>query len=249
MIRKIYYTGSTRPKLKLEVMKEVRYFHTPTIKIIFDHPELFDGVESHLAKSPLIIFQSKNGVRGFCSWLEYLGRSVKFESKSIWAVGTSTAREVRTSIHQAVQQPDEQNARGLIKAFMGLKKRPVLLITGHETRPEFVTWLRDNRWDVLQIPVYKTEIFENQELYQLFQNSNEEVVIFTSPSTVQGFLKSTYRDDLSGVVSLLVSIGPTTSVKIKSCYGNVSYEAPEPDVSKIASVITSDLILPSKTVT
>lgn len=249
MTETIYYTGSTRPKLKPEHIKDVRFYHTPTIKIIFDHPESFDPVESHLAKSALIVFQSKNGVRGFHSWLENLGRFVQFESESIWVLGKSTAREVRTSFHQAVQQPDEQSAKGLIQAFRGLKKRPVLLITGQHPRPEFPTWLRKKGWDVLQIPVYKTETIENLELKRLFQNSNEEVVIFTSPSTVQGFLRSTCRDDLSGVVSILVSIGPTTSAEIESYYGKVSYEATEPDLSKLVSAVTSNLILSSKTVT
>lgn len=238
----IYYTGQTQPEVQIDILKTVRFYHMPTIRITYEHTSSFRKVEAYLKQSAWIVFFSKNGVRGFHYWLTELGQSLSRFTTTIWTVGEATGRAVERIFHQTPQQPQKSSAIGLIQAFQRQKKHPLLLIAGQRSRLEFPTWLRQEGWDFMQVPVYRTELYENIALRQEFQNIEEEVVIFTAPSTVQGFLKSVAIPDLSNIIARLISIGPTTTEEVKSLGGQVSYEAPIPSVSHIITTLVSDTV-------
>lgn len=229
----LYHTGATRPKVKSQQSDSIRLCHVPTIRINYLSPGSFRVLEGYLGRNPFVVFLSKHGVTGFHRWLNAAGKGVQLRSRLTWAVGRATRRTVLASFGASCRHPGEQSASGLIHAFKRLGRRPVVLISGKQSRPEFSAWLRQNGWDFLQIATYDTEEVKNSQLLHRFQNSREEYVLFTSPSTVRGFLKTFGWLDLKHIQSHLVSIGSTTTAEIRRYHGRVFYEAEQPSVPEV----------------
>ncbi|MFQ6610530.1 MAG: uroporphyrinogen-III synthase [Fidelibacterota bacterium] len=146
----------------------------------------------------------------------------------IVVVGAETANEIKSIFNRDSDYPDTQNSIGLSSILQKFKNKRAVLITGARTRPELPNWLSRNKWDVLSLVVYQTRIFKNRGLNSKFRNDRNDAVIFSSPSTVMGFLQSTNYSDLSSIQSRLLSIGKTTSKTVIEHNGNVYYEAITP---------------------
>jgi uroporphyrinogen-III synthase len=177
------------------------------------------------------VFFSKNGVIGLDRWQKNEDLTFPFDRSTIWAVGRATAGMVWEKFKLPVVQPLEQNALGLLKAFKTIAKKPVVMFTARKSRPQFSEWLVKHHWDYLQVVVYTTQLKANKNLAEHFRNVPDEYVIFTSPSTVKGFLKSLGLPDLGNVASRLISIGPTTADEIRSLNGFVYEELVEPNLA------------------
>ncbi len=68
---------------------------------------------------------------------------------------------------------------------------------------------------------------------------NSSVIVFTSPSTVQGTLNSLSIPNFTGLDCKLVSIGPTTSGEIEHWGGEIYYESKYQDIDKLYSELAA----------
>ncbi|MCF7797945.1 MAG: uroporphyrinogen-III synthase [Lentisphaeria bacterium] len=237
----IIYTGLRAPRLDRDLLSGVTLHHHPTIRISYFTPENFDAVQNALAREPYAVFLSRNGVIGLSEWAVSEQTTLDLEQAIVWAVGAATAQQVRTTFQRPAAQPMEQNALGLTRTFATLAKRPVVLFTAEEPRPEFPDWLEKNGWRFDRFPVYRTDILENADLRQRFSDSKDEYVVFTSPSTVKGFLSSLKREDLTGLDTHWISIGPSTSAEIESAGGKVHWESEEPEIQQVLLTLIREL--------
>lgn len=229
----IIFTGLRAPRLELSQLNSIDLHHHPTIRISYFAPSEFQPVGKYLSQNPYVVFLSRNGVIGLSEWANAEGVTLDLDQAIIWAVGSATAQQVEITFGRPAAQPSEQNALGLSQTFATLAKRPVVLFTAEETRPEFPAWLVKQGWDFQQFPVYRTEILENADLNQRFNDNDVEYVVFTSPSTVKGFLQSINRKDLKNLKSHWISIGPSTTNEIESAGGTVHWEADEPEIHQL----------------
>lgn len=156
-----------------------------------------------------IIFTSSNGVRFF------LGRYRPLKPKII-AVGEKTAKVLREEGYTNIIIPSDYSSEGVLnyikqhqEDFIGSKIGLVRAVEGMDT-------LINNKPNYVQIElikVYKTDynIPDNKdEVRHLLERADIDFVVFSSPSTVEGFLY-VFPDGLSllGKVKVAV-IGKTT---------------------------------------
>ncbi len=238
MTWEIYYTGLHVPEYIDDCGLDMRIHHMTTIEIAFMPPQNLDQVNTYLHKKPIIIFLSKNGVYGFHYWLNDQGMPLDGYSVEFMAVGDETSVAVEEKFHQSAQIPEIQNALGLIQKLQAIPKKPVILITAEETRPELPNWLNEAGWTYCHLPVYSTTVIQNHQLHDLFKNTQNEIIVFTSPSTVLGFLISIDTNDFKLINSRLVSIGPTTTMSIEEHLGMVFLESSQPNLS----ILTNELL-------
>ena len=233
---KIIHTGLRMPTIE---DKRAHVIHSPTIKVKYRKIEILDAVKRIMGKECYVVFLSQTGVRGLHEYLSRQRESLYWDHSQLWAVGDRTAETIRELLKQNVRVPERQDAKGLIGCFRTLPKKPVVLFTGEMTRPEFPDWLQQRGWASLIVPVYQTEIHKNPNISGYLQDGEIKGIIFTSPTTVQGFLTSTNYANLSEVKIPLFSIGATTSAEIRSHQGWVAHEAKTPDVNLLINQIMS----------
>ena len=125
----------------------------------------------------------------------------------------------------------------MTKRFASLPKRKVIIPSGTKGRPEFIDWLQKNSWDYLKFCVYQTTAICNETLQQKFNNSQQQYVVFTSPSTVEGFLKTLGKPTLKEIHSKLVSIGPTTTRCIQKYNGQVYFQPQKPKIKILLQIL------------
>ncbi|NOZ03129.1 MAG: uroporphyrinogen-III synthase [FCB group bacterium] len=226
----ILYTGLSNNQALQSLPDGIGYYHVPTIRIEYEHPEDFAPVLEWLNREPYVVFFSKNGVIGLERWVREEGLSLPLNRATVWAVGKATAGMVRETFGLSAVQPPQQNSAGLIQAFETLSPKPVVLFSARKSRPQFPQWLEKRGWEYLRVVVYTTRILANKSLPEHFRNKPDEYIVFTSPSTVKGFLKSTGLPNLESVDSRLISIGPATSAEIRSSGGHIFEELVTPDI-------------------
>lgn len=234
----IYYTGLQVPEHIDNHGVDMRIHHTATIEIAFAPLKNVRQVNTYLQKESIIIFLSKNGVNGFHYGLDEQGITLDNCSVDFMAVGEETSKAIEEKFLQPAQIPEIQKALGLIQMLKTIPKKPVILITAEETRPELPKWLDEEGWDYCHIMVYSTMLKQNDHFKEIFKNTQNEVIIFTSPSTVLGFLKSINMTNLKSIISRLVSIGSTTTRSIEEHFGTVFLESSRPKLS----ILTKELL-------
>lgn len=230
-MNQIFYTGITAPSRSADVLAGIELIHLPTIRVRYDPPATFDRLVFFLKQNPYLVFLSKNGVTAFRRWLREGNQTLGDSTITAWGVGRRTAELVRQELGLAARTPPVESAAGLMEAFQTLDQRPLILVCGHSSLPEFPTWLVQKGWTYLRIPVYRTDPVSNPQLKRRFTNREEETVFFTSPSTVEGFLGSVQAPDLKGIVARLASLGPTTSRAIRAREGTVFFESSEANLT------------------
>lgn len=212
------------------VFSDFTIINVPLIDVNFCQPENNDQILICLSKDPILVFQSKNGVEGFSKWLE-TQKDNNYNFSEIYATGYKTAEAVSYFLNKTANVPKEQNALGLLKELRTKKKQPVLMMTGTQYRPDVITVLSNDGWDVTHATVYQTLSIMNYYLQSTFKNTQSEFILFTSPLTVDGFIKTTKMSNLTNLNTKILTIGPTTSKRVKEMFGSVYFEAPTPNIS------------------
>ena len=220
---KVFYTGTKKPQ------SDINLLWTPTIAIKYTWPTNRHNLEKAMTQKCRYVFFSKHGVIGFRKYFTLNSSCV------IHAVGKKTSELIRETWECSTVNPVEQNACGMIQLFQSLPVRervtPVVIIQGNKGRKEFSDWLYENKWPFVSTCVYETALHANELLKEQWQNNANDYVLFTSPSTVHGFLHTIDEQNLQNVKSLLMSIGPTTSSAIQECGGKVHYQGPSPNIN------------------
>lgn len=217
----------------------------PVIKTV-DPPDWAgaDTAIGSLADYDWVVFTSANAVRCFLARMQALGLEPQsLRSARIAVVGTSTAAQLAQHALTADLLPDDFVAEGLIDAFaragVGEGCR-ILLPRALKAREVLPEALRAMGASVDVAPVYRTTVGDGdaKTLARLAERS-VEVITFTSPSTVNGFLRLTVNTEAADAMTrvALASIGPVTSDAILSAGYTVATEADPHTVGGLVEAI------------
>lgn len=239
----IFYTGLKMPAYQNPDPEQFIVKHTPTIKIEYLFPKNVKDIKNNLNKIFYLVFLSQNGVTAFFNVVEEMNIQFSKLKIEMWAVGEQTAALTEELFSCQVKVPEEQNAAGMIETFSQIGRQKVLLVTGENPRPEFITWLTENDWKFQHLKLYRQSILPNKTLKTGLKNKKNDTVIFSSPSSVNGFLSSIGADNLNGMNCRFISFGPSTTIEILSKKGKIFWETEIPSAEYVINNTILKLML------
>ena len=193
---------STRPKGQSDDLKHLlaaegaALLEMPMIEIRYRKP---DENEKRLFKNTdqfnWLIFTSPNGVKSFFSILKELEIKTLPVGIQVAVVGKKTEKVLQTFGYKAAfvnpGNTGEELAAALLQKLKDEKEKPkVLLVLGNLARNVIQDKLSPVA-DCTRVDVYETVAPEitNNEALEIIRNNNYEMLIATSPSTIQNFMK------------------------------------------------------------
>ena len=236
----IFHTGLT-PPLKIQY-NHFEILHTPTITVEFNHHHIPQDIIECLKSNPVAIIMSKNAVSGLKKWLKKYNLSVDvFENTPFWTVGEQTHQNLLDELYIESWHPKLMTGEGIIQSLIEKDQTRILLISAHEPQQNFIDGLRRSGIHFFHFPTYTTQILSDAKLTAEFIDDENNFIVCTSPSTVDGILKSLSLTHLADLKTKLISIGPTTSSAIREREGFVYHESGEQKISTLYSeIITMD---------
>jgi uroporphyrinogen-III synthase len=235
----IFHTGLTPPNpISANGLKVV---HTPVIQVCSEYDHEPHSIQAALSSVNLILLMSKNAVDGLKNWLGKNQLSISFfKNLPFWTVGVRTGNYLKRELGASAWYPQQMTGDGVIQSLLENNHTSILLISAKHPRNEFLESLTENKITFFHFPVYHTQMCENEEFSQQFSaKGNSSVIVFTSPSTVQGTLNSLSIPNFTGLDCKLVSIGPTTSGEIEHWGGEIYYESKYQDIDKLYSELAA----------
>ena len=236
----IFHTGLTPPP-------EIQYndfeiLHTPTITVEFNHHHIPQDITECLKSNPVAIIMSKNAVSGLKKWLKKYNLSVDvFENTPFWTVGEQTHQNLLDELYIKSWHPKLMTGEVIIQSLIEKDQTRILLISAHEPQQNFIDGLHAAGIHFFHFPTYTTQILSDAKLTAEFIDDENNFMVCTSPSTVDGILKSLSLTHLADLKTKLTSIGPTTSSAICERGGSVYHESTEQKIATLYSeIITMD---------
>ena len=238
----IYHLGTICPDIP---NSKVIIKHNPVINIAFNSNIDYRQINELLLIRPTIIILSQNGVKGLKKWLKNYSVDIGYFNKiNFWTIGEKTHKYLKAELNINSKYPPNMTGIDLIQELIKEKITNVLLVAGEIIRSELISALSINKISYFHFPVYKRNIINSINLIKMFNNKVNELLVFTSPSTVDGLLYNLNFNDLSQLDSKLISIGSTTSKYINARKGEVYFESLEPNVdtlyNKVFELINND---------
>lgn len=213
--------------------------HVPTIAIRRLSGEPIDGALRRLEGYDWIVLTSSNGVDSLARRVTALGVTVP--SEPVWAaVGPRTRDVLESSLGVKVRaMPSEQRAAAIPDAMGDVEGRRVLLVRAARATEELPMVLRRRGAAVDDVAAYET-IEGPEDVRSALESALTEpprAVVFTSGSTVRGFVRlvDDPRRALGGAV--IACIGPVTSEVVRHAGLGVPVEAAEPTPQGIVEVL------------
>lgn len=160
------------------------------------------AVRHALATYDWVLLTSTNAVRFFLA-------DLSAPLPPLAAVGPKTAAAIQALGHAVSAQPDRATGIELARALGRLDGKRVLLPRSRRGRPEIVAALREAGAQVEDLPVYDTVDARPTPAMLAQLRAGVDVVTFTSPSTVQSFLR--HVDHRLWHAAVVACIGPTTA--------------------------------------
>ncbi|MEZ5007584.1 MAG: hydroxymethylbilane synthase [Chitinophagales bacterium] len=177
--------------------------------------------QTDLTKYDWIFFCSKNGVKYFFDQVQTLPKSLK-----IAAINKGSAQVLKALGHTVDFIGEGGSLEEIAKQFDQAEGEKALIIRAKIS----------NRSIQKNVQIKKVEdliVYDNFIQSEIAER-NEDVLVFTSPMNVEGyFSKHPLKENQT-----IVSIGPTTSKKIKS-YGYAAKEAYEPTMWALVDEVFS----------
>ncbi len=239
----IYHTGLTKPPSVNIDGFEVYYY--PVLKVEYESSNVPQDIKDFLQVNPIVLMMSKNAVTGLDQWLDNFALEPDFfAGADFWTVGDRTQKYLYKTLEIQSFYPKEISGAGVLKALQDQNQYRILLISSQDPRKEFIEGLSLAGINYFHFSVYKISYNENIEFYAHFKNYESNYLIITSPSTVDGILKSLSLSDLTKMKSQLISIGPTTSAAIRKNGGDVFLESQVQNINALYENLGS-LILES----
>ncbi len=216
---------------------------------VYDYPciEIQEMTDNQILKNEIncissyswMVFTSKNGVDAFFKYL--LKENMDFrvlKDIKIAAVGLKTAQSLKERGITADFVPDVFDGENLAKGLLERTKKweKVLLVRALRGTEEIPNILSEGGIVFKDIPIYNT-LFKNenaQHMQELIEQNEIDLVTFTSGSTVEAFVKSMPKVDLSRVTG--ICIGEKTALKAKE-YGIRHFVSDEATVASMISKI------------
>ncbi len=168
------YTGAVCP--------DPTYLHTPLIEIVgLDDDSKIRTAAASLQTFDYLLFTSRFAVK---YWAESGGG---FDAKNIVSIGattTATLREMGVAV--TIHQPQKDDSYGVIDWFSMQNKGRVLIPRSNLALPLIPDGLRALGFDVTTVTAYINRMPANPQKVNL---DEIDKIIFTSPSTVDNFVK------------------------------------------------------------
>jgi uroporphyrinogen-III synthase len=190
----------------------LKVFSYPTIKI--KKNDTIDFSED-LKRSDWIIFTSKNGIRYFLDKADI--DTVK--KRKIAVVGPKTAEEAKTRGMKIDFIPKIFTTKDLGKEIPIRNGEKIFLPRADIASKSLIKILEKRGAIVFNIPIYRTQYLkkESQKLEKLLLDKNVKYLSFTSPSTIDGFMKGLKNEESkkAALGCRVISIGPVTTRKAR----------------------------------
>ena len=224
MIPLIYHTGLTPPPPCHIAGYEVCHFSV--LNVEYEYSNAPQDIIDILLMDPIVLMMSKNAVIGLHKWLLHFGlESDFFAEVDFCTVGERTHGCLKEILGIESFYPDQTTGKGVILALQKQNYSNILLISGQKPRQEFIEDLSSAGINFFHFPVYKIYVCESNKLSAHFKDHESNYLIITSPSAVEGILRSLSLLDLSRLKNRIISIGPTTSAAICQGGGEVFLES------------------------
>ncbi|WP_234982539.1 uroporphyrinogen-III synthase [Ornithinibacillus halophilus] len=183
----------------------------PLLKIECMEPKEYIDIQNY----QWIFFTSTNGVHCFFKNLDKSALSL-MKSVRIAAVGNKTEEAIQQYGFNVHFLPEQYTADSMTDTFLTEYPEPgtILLVRGNRSRdvlPEFFT-KRNVNYD--SIEVYETVHNIESKLMEALNTHSFDFITFTSPSTVEAFVKSHGQTYINND-PVIVCIGTTTEAKAK----------------------------------
>ncbi|MDE2025228.1 MAG: hydroxymethylbilane synthase [Patescibacteria group bacterium] len=166
-----------------------------------------------------VIFTSKHGITHLIKTLKELHIDPKLlQTKNIAVVGPQTAETAKKHDLPITFMPTKFTSDDLAIQLTNVKRKKILLARSTIATSTLTQKLKDKGATIINIPIYKTTFTKNsfQELKKLIGNNMILCITFTSPSTIDGFIKNIpplFKKDILTIPVL--SIGPVTTKEAK----------------------------------
>ena len=169
----VLYTGAVCPNPE--------YLHTPLIEIVAleDFSEL-KAAAKRLQKFDYLLFTSRFAVK---YWAESGGG---FDVKNVVSIGAKTSEALQKLGVKNISQTAKDDSYGVIDWFSVQKKGRVLIPRSNIALPIIPDGLKALCFDVETVTAYKNQMPANAQKVSL---EKIDKIIFTSPSTVDNFVK------------------------------------------------------------
>jgi uroporphyrinogen-III synthase len=190
------------------------------------------GVRAH----DWLVFTSANGVRSLLGRAEQLGVELRTR---VAAVGGTTSRALGERGVPVAFVPPEERASALGATLPDVEARSVLLVRGEKADPALARLLEARGAHVAAVTAYRTLPVapSGQGLEEL--RLGTDVITFTSPSTVEGFVSLGPEWRSLARHAIVVTIGPTTTAAALELGFGVHAEAHERSMSALVDAIAS----------
>ncbi|HSW47606.1 MAG TPA: uroporphyrinogen-III synthase [Candidatus Saccharimonadales bacterium] len=173
----------------------------------------------NLSSFDWIFFTSKSGVNFFFDSIKKLGIDKSILKKiQIAVIGPATAREIIKHKLSVSFMPSKFTTDDLAREIKNIKNKKILLPRSDIATPLLTRSLKQKGANVINIPIYKTKyaVNKNIEFSNFLQKKQILALTFTSPSTVNGFVKNITSYEKKNAIHIPVfSIGPITSKAVK----------------------------------
>lgn len=190
----------------------------PVIRIEpVEDPSELDRALLQLETYDWLIVTSVNGVEAVWERFSALGISPIFNTVQIAAIGPKTAAALERQRVTPTFVPDEYVAEAILPGLGELNGRKFLLARADLARPALTVALREAGAEVDDLDCYRTvsEQPDRQALIEL--QSGTDIVTFTSPSTVDHFVRLLREEGLEPTAlpgdPIIACIGPITTAR------------------------------------
>lgn len=217
----------------------------PTIKLV--QPSSFEECDKaiqNLETFDYVIFTSQNAVDWFLKRVDILGKLDILKSKKIISIGKKTSEKLNEHKISVYFMPKISNSENFIDEFRNIIHRDekVLLPQSRIAREYIQKSLEMLGAVVTRIDVYDVNLPSADDVREQIKIVNEkkiDVVIFTSPSTFDNFIKLMNIHDPNEYFGdkVIAVIGPTTRRHIESKGISVMIEAKDTTFESIIKSI------------
>lgn len=161
-----------------------------------------------------IIFTSVNGIEYFFKQLKRFNLTTELSNIKIAVVGEKTNETLSRYGYKASVQPEEYVAEGLVECLSQyvLENEKVLYVKGNLSRDVIAKQLRLVGITIAELTTYETYCPTSSESLKELLTKSIDVITFTSPSTVQNFVRLLEGTDWRKWIDAAVvcCIGPIT---------------------------------------
>jgi uroporphyrinogen-III synthase len=238
--RKLLITRSpqkSQPLISKLALRDVETVPFPVNKLVpLENPPGWDDIKSRLDDYDMLIFTSANSINYFFELMHKEGVDPKFaRDKLVAVVGEKTAMEaVRFESKKVIVSPVATGAglaSHLKSAFAG-KPLKALLPVSRKAPTKIRETLENSGWQIERLEIYDSMPEEKENLPEV-DPSEIDYACFTSPLTVE-YLRA-YIDIPDEWI--VISIGPSTSAKLKECGLRVDWELPNSNLEWLWQVL------------